>query len=505
MRSCLIPGTFVPDPMTLIDGYKFDHRRQYPPGTSLVSSNWTPRSSRVPGHKKVVYAGGQYFRQKILVEAFREFFGDSENAAAKRYERRTNGYLGPNTIGSDHIRQLHRLGYIPLLFRAVPEGTAVPLRVPMVTIENTHPDFAWMPNYFETIMSCEQWIPCTSATTALGFRRLLEAAAKKTGSPPEFVDWQAHDFSFRGLPGLEAAMLSGLGHLLYFTGTDTVPALDLIEDYYGVPDGYLIGGSVNATEHSVMCAGGEGNERETILRLLDLYPEGILSVVSDTWDLWHVLTKILPDPEVKAKIMNRNGKYVTRPDSGNPASILCGIPGSYRSDYNKTPAEKGVIELLWETFGGTVTSTGHRLLDSHVGAIYGDSITRERGQEITSRLDEQRFASANVVYGIGSYTYQYVTRDTYGFAMKATYVEINGKGKDIFKSPKTDDGVKHSARGRLAVLRGSDGEMHLVEQATPEQEAMSLLRPVWKDGKPLLHETFDMVRATARLALAEPA
>jgi len=497
MRSIFLRDTFVPDPMTLIDGYKFDHRRQYPRGTSRVNSNWTPRSSRIPDHKKVVYVAGQYFRQRILVEAFREFFGDSEDAAAKRYERRTNGYLGPNTIGTDHIRQLHRLGYIPLLFRAVPEGTAVPLRVPMVTIENTHEDFAWMPNYFETIMSCEQWIPCTSATTALGFRRILEAAAKKTGSPPEFVDWQGHDFSFRGLPGLEAAMLSGMGHLLYFTGTDTVPALDLIEDYYGVPEGYLIGGSVAATEHSVMCAGGEDGELETYSRLLDLYPSGILSVVSDTWDLWHVITSILP--QLKDRIMARPGKLVIRPDSGDPADILCGDPRALAG----SPASKGVVRLLWEIFGGTETSTGHKLLDQHIGVIYGDSITAERATAITSRLAALGFASANVVFGVGSFTYQYVTRDTYGFAMKATWVEIDGKGRNIYKTPKTDNGIKNSARGRLAVLRGSDMELHLIEQATPEQEAASLLRPVWKDGKPLLHETFDMVRTTARLALEE--
>ena len=201
------------------------------------------------------------------------------------------------------------------------------------------------------------------------------------------------------MSGPEAASLSGAGHLLYFTGTDTVPAIDLIEDYYGVPEGYLIGGSVAATEHSVMCAGGEMGELETFSRLLDLYPSGIVSVVSDTWDLWQVLTVILP--QLKDRIMARNGKLVIRPDSGNPADILCGDPDAPAG----SPASKGVVQLLWDIFGGTETSTGHRLLDTHIGSIYGDAITRERAHEITYRLAKNGFASANVVFGIGSYTY----------------------------------------------------------------------------------------------------
>jgi nicotinamide phosphoribosyltransferase len=485
------------NPILYIDGYKIDHRRQYPKNTTRVYSNWTPRSSRIPGRSKVVYLGGQYFRQKYLVEAFGEgFFSQPRDKVCKAYAKRVDGYLGPNDVGTEHIGALHELGYIPLEYREMPEGTEVSLKVPTLTVENTHDDFAWLPNYFETLMSNILWLPCTSATTALGYRRLLNKAAEATGSDPNFVDWQGHDFSMRGLPGVEAAQLSGAGHLLFFTGTDTLPALDLIDTYYGAPEGYCVGGSVAATEHSVMCAGGEENELETISRLLDLYPSGILSVVSDTWDLWHVLTDILP--KLKDRILARNGKYVTRPDSGDPADILCGDPKVVG-----TPAAKGVIELLWDTFGGTVTATGHKLLDSHVGAIYGDSITEARAEEITRRLAEKGFASANVVFGIGSFTYQHVTRDTYGFAMKATWVKIDGKGRSIYKTPKTDTGMKNSARGRLAVSQNESG-LFLIEQATAEQEAASLLRPVWRDGKELVHDTWDVVRARAREALVPP-
>ena len=479
------------NPITLIDGYKADHRRQYPANTTRVYSNWTPRTSRIADHYEVVFFGLQYFLKKYVQNEFDCFFGDDADAVCSRYQRRLDGYLGPNSIGTDHIRALHKLGYLPLEFRAIPEGAAVPLRIPMLTLENTHDDFAWLPNYFETLMSNVLWMPCTSATTAMHMRRTLDEAAKATGSDPAFTDWQGHDFSFRGMSSPEAAAASGAGHLLFFTGTDTVPALDFVEDYYGTPENYLIGGSVAATEHSVMCAGGEDGELETFSRLLDLYPAGILSVVSDTWDLWEVITGILP--QLKGRIMARNGKLVVRPDSGDPADILCGDPLA------TGPAAKGVVELLWDIFGGTTTSTGHRLLDSHIGCIYGDSITQARAEDIMERLAAKGFASANVVFGIGSYTYQHVTRDTYGFAMKATWVKIGGVGKDIYKTPKTDNGMKKSAKGRLAVAREAyAGDLVLIEQATPRQECDSLLRPVWRDGELLVDETFDVVRNRAR-------
>ena len=477
--------------MTLIDGYKIDHRRQYPKGTEFVYSNWTPRMSRVEGQSEVFFFGLQYFLQRYLVEEFNKFFDADVEDVCQKYTKRINSYLGPNQIGTDHIRALHNLGYLPLLFKSVPEGSKVPLRVPMLTVENTNPDFAWLVNYFETIMSNVLWLPCTSATTASRMRTLMNRAAKLTGSPEEFVGWQGHDFSFRGMSGPEAASLSGAGHLLFFNGTDTIPALDLIEDYYPCNEGYLIGGSVAATEHSVMCAGGEDSELDTFNHLLDLYPTGIFSVVSDTWDLWKVLTQILPT--LKSRIMVRDGKLVIRPDSGDPVKIICGDINACSG----TPAYKGVVECLWDVFGGTITSTGHKLLNQHIGCIYGDSITFERAEAIIARLASKRFASGNVVFGIGSYTYQYVTRDTFGFAMKATWVQINGKGVDIFKKPVTDNGMKNSAKGRLAVLHNENGKIYLQDQATPEQEIKSLLRSVWVNGKFLIKESFQTIRERA--------
>lgn len=475
------------NPMTLIDGYKLDHRRQYPKDTRRVYSNWTPRSSRVPGQDRVVFFGLQAFIEKYLMEKMgRQFFRVAEDQVCEKYAARVSGYLGPNTVGVEHIRALHRLGYLPLDIRALPEGTLCPLRVPMLTIENTHDDFAWLVNYLETLISSVLWMPCTSATTAYRLRNLLNSCAARTGGDPAFVQWQGHDFSMRGMPGPEAAALSGAGHLLSFTGTDTIPAIEFAEAHYPGENG-LIGASVAATEHSVMSAGGERSEADTFGHILDLYPSGIVSIVSDTWDLWRVLTSTLP--AIKDRIMARSGKVVIRPDSGDPVKIVCGDPEAPAG----SPASKGVVQLLWETFGGTFTSTGHKQLDSHIGCIYGDAITYDRASLICAYLADKGFASTNMVFGVGSFSYQFCTRDTYGFAMKATWADVGGVGRDLFKKPVTDSGEKFSATGRLAVV--SDGGIRVIERATPEQESASLLEPVWRNGSFLRRHTFAEIRA----------
>lgn len=479
---------------TLCDVYKLGHRTMYPgptdgkSGTTRVYSNMTARTSRIPGLDRVVFFGLQAFTSRILEDLFGDWFDAPEDAVCAAYERRVSGLLGPNDVGVDHIRALHRLGYLPLRICAVPEGTEVPLRMPMYTIENTLPEFFWLTNYIESIVSAETWLPITSATQALNFRRALDRWAALTSDDLAFVDWQGHDFSFRGMSSLDSAAASGAGHLICFAGTDSIPSLDWIEAYYpreaGKKDA-LLGGSVPATEHSVMCAGGELGERDTYLHLLNQFPTGVISIVSDTWDYWKVLTETVPS--LKDRIMSRDGKVVIRPDSGDPVKVICGDPDARAG----SPEHAGTIELLWNTFGGTVNSKGFRQLDPHIGAIYGDSINLDRANAICEGLAAKSFASTNIVFGIGSFTYQYVTRDTFGQAMKATWAEVNGEARDLFKDPKTDDGTKRSARGRLAVVYDPDGSLRLIEQATLADEAVSLLQPVWEDGKRLATDSWD--------------
>jgi nicotinamide phosphoribosyltransferase len=480
------------NPLFLIDGYKLDHRRQAPPGLRRFYSNWTPRGSRVPGQDRVVFFGLQAFIQKYLVEEFTKgFFDLNVDYVCEKYEQGVARYVGPNDIGSDHIRQLHDLQYLPLEFRALPEGTACPLRVPMLTVENTHPDFAWLVGYIETIMSASLWMPCTSATSAWRLRQLLEQWCVITGGDPAFVDWQGHDFSMRGMGGVEAACLSAGGHLLSFTGTDTMPVLEWVDRYYPGHDNGTIGGTVPATEHSVMCAGGKETEAETFSRLLDVYPRGIVSIVSDTWDLWKVITEIMPS--LRGKIMSRDGKVVVRPDSGDPVKIICGD-----AEADRPEARRGVVGLLFDKFGGTVNAAGYRQLDPHVGVIYGDAITYDRAKQICTGLAHQGFASTNIVFGVGSFTYQYTTRDTYGFAMKATWAEVDGEPRNLFKKPVTDTGEKFSATGRLAVLEWN-GHLVVFENATEEQERHSLLEPVWRDGAWLRRQSLKDVRCQLKM------
>lgn len=480
-----------------IDFYKSGHIRQYPDDLEWVYSNFTPRRSlRNDDTIGIVWFGLQAFIMDFLMREFDEhFFNKSREEVARLYQRRMNNALGPG-MNIDHILALHGLGYLPILIKALPEGTIVPYGVPALTIQSTHDNFGWVTNSLETILSSEIWHPCTSATTAHGYRVTFDEYAKLTGSSLDFVPWQLHDFSFRGMPGRYAAMASGAGHLLSSTGTDTCPSIDWLEHFYAAnSDKEMVGGSVAATEHAVTSVGiATIGELAFIKRLItEKYPTGCISLVSDTMDLWEVLTVYWP--ALKDEIMARDGKVVARPDSGEPENILCGDPNAPEG----SPKWFGVIRLLWNTFGGTITSTGHKLLDSHVGAIYGESITRKRQRNILQRLHEMGFASGNVVFGIGSFSYQYVTRDTDGSAIKATACKTKSNGfVEIFKDPVTDredgkPGFKKSARGLLRV--DSDNGVPVFRQRVSfEEEAGGYLEPVFKNSEMLRFQTLGDIR-----------
>jgi len=481
------------NPFLLTDFYKVGHPFQYPKGTTLVYSNLTPRKSRLDGVDEMTFFGLQYFIKEYLIAYFNEnFFEQPKEKLMKEYKRRVTTSLGGDLPTYEHIEKLHDLGYLPIEIKALPEGKSVKMKVPVITIVNTLPEYFWLTNFVESLISAILWQPCTSATVAKEYRKILNGFAEKTGMPKEFVQWQGHDFSFRGMSSLESAVLSGMGHLLSFTGTDTIPAIDALEYYYRAnADTELIGGSVPATEHSVMCSGSKDGEIETFKRLItEVYPSGIVSIVSDTWDLWKVCTEYLS--ELKETILARDGKVVIRPDSGDPVDIICGNPNG-RTENER----KGVVELLWDVFGGTETEKGYKLLDSHIGAIYGDSITRQRATEICQRLMDKGFAS-QVVFGIGSFTYQYNTRDTFGIAMKATYIEIGDKSREIFKKPITDDGTKISATGLLCVVK-ENNEYKLLDRVDWEKESQSELKTVFKDGKLIKEFSLAEIRTNAEL------
>ena len=499
------------NPLLLTDGYKTGHHQQYPHGTTLVYSNFTPRSNKyAPKGCDMVVSFGQQMVMKQIHEAFQnEFFSKPKDEVCGEMKRELSLYLGTD-YDVTHFEQLHDLGYLPIVVKGIEEGTLVPIKVPVLTIYNTLPEFYWVTNYLETIISNLLWKPMTSATIAHTYRKVLTKWQEKTDAERGwFIDWQGHDFSMRGMDSIEATISSGLGHLTSFSGTDSLPTLFGARKFYG-EEGF-VGGSVNATEHSVMCAGSKDDEVETFRRLLKTYPTGILSIVSDTWDLWKVCSKHVVT--LKEEILARDGKLVIRPDSGDPVDILCGngkeVDAYNDVDGRESCESKGVIELLWDVFGGTTNEQGYKVLDSHIGAIYGDSITIDRADEICRRLEAKGFASTNVVLGIGSFTYQYNTRDTFGFAMKATYVELEELfyetensvepelrivGREIFKDPITDDGTKKSATGLLAVYDNYEGGLTLIDKASWETENEGKLKTIYKDGEFFNQTTLTEIR-----------
>ncbi|EGT5710717.1 nicotinate phosphoribosyltransferase [Cronobacter dublinensis subsp. dublinensis] len=475
------------NPILAIDGYKVSHREQYPAGTTKVYSNFTPRSDNhfhsPVADGKLVFFGLQGFLQWFLVDLFNEqFFARPQAEVVDEYQAVMDSYIGKGAVSADHIRALHQLGYLPLHIKALDEGSKVAMKVPVLTITNTIPEFFWLVNYLETVLSAELWKSSTNATIAHHYRKICERWAEKTCSDVSHLDFQCHDFSFRGMSGLQDTAQAGSGHLLSFKGTDNIPSMLYARDYYTQGQECFIAASIPATEHSVMCMGEKESEIETFRRLIcSLYPNGFVSIVSDTWDYWRVITEYTR--ELKTQIMARDGRVVFRPDSGDPVEILCGTGADDDTRADRTPEEKGSVEVLWEIFGGTVNDKGFKVLDPHVGLIYGDSITLERAEEILRRLAAKGFASSNVVFGVGSFTYQYNTRDTFGFAMKATYGEVNGVGRMIFKEPKTDNGLKRSARGLLRVERNNEGEYQLFDEQTLEQEQQGELKTRFLDGK----------------------
>lgn len=501
------------------DFYKTLHYKMMPENMTRLYSNGTPRKSRIPGVNKFVFFGMQYFIFEYLITQWGEFL--KNGSVIKEYKRIMDFTLGKDVVSMKQWEALRELGYFPLHIKALPEGALCPVGVPFYTITNTHEDFGWLVNYLETIMNCTIWQPIISATLAREYKKILTHYAILTTGNADMVQWQAHDFSMRGMSSLETACTSGAAHLTSFTGTDTIPAISFLEQYYCADvEKELIGASVPATEHSVMCMGTKDDELGTFHRLFDLFPTGILSIVSDTWDLWKVCTEHLPT--LKEEILARDGKLVIRPDSGDPVNIICGDGPNEKSHHPGHPAYKGVIELLWEVFGGTVNEQGYKVLDPHIGAIYGDSITTDRAIEMCERLMAKGFASTNIILGVGSYTYQYVTRDTAGIATKATYGEVKTsrkvspeitgnpnsatgivigediEGREIWKDPITDDGTKKSARGLLKVQElFKDGKHHtyvLLESQTWEQEKTGALETVFLDGKLVKFHTLQEIR-----------
>lgn len=560
-------------PMILMsDYYKQSHAEQYPNGVTKLISYATARMSRMPddmfGDKLTVF-GIQSYVKDFLIERFNETFFDVPLEEAMKFYNEVIGETFPIQYVNTHkFEELHKLGYLPVEVSCLPEGTRVPIRnaftlpegqcqVPFMSIVNTHPDFPWVTEFLESVTSSEIWYPMAIANQAYLYRKIVNKWFDKTGCDPKARKSAISEFGFRGGKGSGAATLASAAFLTSFNKTATIPAICYLNKYYNEPiKGGNIGSGMISTEHSVMCSNfavdsensAEGVDIESIFlkRLFtEIYPGGALSVVMDSYDYWANMLRC-GEGELKDAIMARDGAVFFRGDSGDPVDIICGEPVVkfkdldhrlmsrdtcrvfYAEDekcwYKLTkkdgndlwvkcedkPVEvMGTVELLWNMFSGTENEAGYKVLDSHVRAIYGDSITPRRAELIYGRLAEKGFAACNVALGAGSFSTQCAetnngrllpfTRDSYGIAVKATWCanENTGKEYQLFKNPKTDTGkFKKSQKGLIYVTKDENGDIVAYDNydsKTLPAEG-NLLQPIFRDGKMLKEVTLTEVR-----------
>lgn len=490
---------FKPNSLFYTDGYKIGHKFMLAPGTTKLYGTWIPRSVKhAPKGVTKIVSFGQQLTMRWLHDEFKENFFSLPKEEAIKFGKDMSMYLGLDYDAS-HFGDLHDLGYLPIRVKALPEGIETNPNVPHMTFINTVDGFAWLTLYLETVISSLSWKSSTSATIALQYKRnVVEWVMKTDPSNSWLIPFLCHDFSARGLSPWDM-LSSGLGHATSFLGSDTIICIPGARYFYGEPEDKVSVFSVNASEHSVSTTKiFTVGEQQMITDWLQIFPKGILSIVSDTFDLWKLITEYLPAN--KEAIMARDGKLVIRPDSGDPVDIICGKRWNDEQnpyDENVDAIEKGVIELLWDIFGGTINEQGYKVLDPHIGAIYGDSITLDRQIQIYERLAAKGFAATNIVLGVGSFTYQMNTRDTLGFAAKGAWFEVDENGTkvgyDIYKDPVTDDGTKKSLKGLICVTEDHE----VLTQCTWEQESQGILQTIYENGQ--FHNQITLTEVRERL------
>ena len=442
--------------LLLADTYKQCHHRMYPKGLTKLVSYWVPRRSMLKKQDKMVFFGLQAFIREYLVRYFHDyFFGLPKKEMLEMYRHSMDIQIGKDNYDIENIEALYDLGYLPLEIRALPEGTLVPMGVPCIEITNTDDRFAFLVQWIECILQVELWKPCCHATIGHMYRDIADYWYEKTTDGADSA-MACVDFGMRRMSCMEEATRCSSAWLLSFNKTSTIPAIDYID----------------------------GDEITFVKKLLtELYPNTSFSMVSDTYNYWNMVNNILP--QCKEEIMNHNGKLLVRPDSGDIVEISV-----------------KAVERLWEIFGGTENSKGYKVLDPHIGIIYGDGCTLSNVETIFSELEKRGFAANNIAFGVGTFCFSVivedgkmvvVTRDTFGIAMKATYGIIDGKKLMIYKDPKTDTShLKKSHKGCCRVYE-EDGELKCQDQLMDMSDD-TLLTTVFKDGDVVREDTFMDIR-----------
>jgi len=478
-------------PLLLIDFYKSVHSDMLPQGITKSVSYFTPRMSRIDMWDEVVMFGLQGFIKEYLIDYFNEqFFKRPEQEVFNEYIRIINNTMPNTPFNNKRVSDLHKLGYLPIEIIALPEGTKVPMHVPMFGITNTHNDFAWLPQSLESLISAESWHVMLCATVANTYRNIVNKYAEISCDNNVCKAKLLGSFDFRGDQGCVEAIKVGSAWLTSFLNTATVPAIPYLEMMYNCDcTKEEVGFGSASTEHFVMCSNYavDGDEITFLRRLLtEIYPNTNFSAVLDSYDYWNVIDNILP--EIHNEIINHNGCMLMRGDSGDCVEVV-----------TKT------VFKLWEQFGGIINSKGFKVLNPHVKAIYGDSITIQRCEEIYKILIENGFSIQNVALGVGSFSMHCIeengilkpfTRDTFSSCIKTTYCEVNGKKLSIFKNPK-DGGFKKSQKGCCIVERNRDGKLIYSDEHTWEYAynyKNNELIPVFKDGQMTKEYTLKEIR-----------
>jgi len=463
--------------LLLTDVYKMGHMDQYVPGCNKVYSYLQARSSKTFDH--TLFFGLQYIIKEYLT---RPITHDNVDEFLETRQDILKSEASPDIVRK--MRDLATLGYLPIKIKSVEEGSIIPTNNVLMTMTNTDPEFYWTVGFVESLL-LKIWDPITVATHSLQYRNIVEKYFNDTVSEELYPlkDFMVHDFGYRGCKTEEEALLSGIAHLTCFKGSDTVPAYRGAKRYYNATKDIMM--SVPASEHSVMCSFGRDRELDAYNHMLKLYPTGLVSIVSDTYSIWNVLTEFAL--KLKSDILKRDGKVIIRPDSGNPEYIICGDPNADPM----SPEGKGCIRLLDEMFGSTINKKGYKELNPKVGLIYGDGMYLERYVKTLDRLKSMDYASSNLVIGVGGIL-RHHSRDTLGFAIKATKIQVNDTEYSIMKDPITDS-KKKSHLGYLSLVNVNNTYKTL-NDVCKETENCGLLTPVYQDGELLRDDSLDDIR-----------
>lgn len=457
--------------LLLTDSYKVSHHRQYPPGTESIYSYFESRGGVFP---EIVFFGLQYYLKKYLEGPV------VTRAKIDIADELFHAHLGnPNIFNREgwlHILDQHG-GHLPVSIKAVPEGTVVPTRNVMMTIENTDPECYWLTNYLETLL-VQVWYGCTVATQSRFMKKILLKYLRESGDPSG-IDFKLHDFGFRGVSSVETAAVGGAAHLISFKGTDTFAGVITAREYYHEP---MAGFSIPAAEHSTITSWGRDNEADAMENMLDQFPTGLVAVVSDSFDIYAACSNIWGD-KLKKKILTRDGSLVIRPDSGHPPTVVV-----------------EVLELLGDAFDVTLNHQGYKVLPPQVRVIQGDGIDRDMLVKILDNMLAEGWSADNIAFGSGGGLLQKMNRDTSKYAFKCASAIVNGEERDVYKQPITDNG-KRSKAGRMKLVRNNNSFETLIndhEDSRPDE-----LKEVFRNGEILIESNFEEIRHRANAGLFE--